>query len=552
MIDLEGVTVAARPRGRGLDRVTFAVGAGEATALHGAPGAGKTLVVGALLGLVPLQGGSATVLGLRYPELEEPARRVGAVLGPVGATRRTPRGLLGVRAAAIGADGDDVDRVVRDTGLGPAADEPLAGGPAPRRWWTALAAALLGRPQVLVLDGPFEHLDERDGEALAALLGGLVVDGTTVLVATRRLEPLRGLTQQVVLLQDGRVSAKMAAARLAGAGGARDVVVRSAATDVLEQGLRRQHFEVAPAGDDGLRVADASIAAVAEVARAVGAPVDELRRADVDLDRTAGRLTSPAGRPDPAPEAPDPRVGEELRELDGRLGERIDAAEPPPWIVVRGAAPGVGTSTIARLVADVAARSGAPGVVLVTPSPTAAADPVRPTDLGLEDLLQDLPGLDGDAHLRPYLARLESGVDVLRGDPAALRPAALRDLRAIRTIPGGRDATVVLDVGTGDGGEPAPGDRDVLVATASEAGATGPGAGAGSGTVVVLNRADPAARERFAALLGSGRHALVPDEPRLPAALLEAGDPTVAAGALARVATRALWATLVHPEGRAG
>ena len=141
-----------------------------------------------------------------------------------------------------------------------------------------------------------------------------------------------------MLLQDGRVSSKMAAARLAGAGGARDVVVRSAATDVLEQGLRRQHFEVAPAGDDGLRVADASIAAVAEVARAVGAPVDELRRVDVDLDRTAGRLTSPAGRPDPAPEAPDPRVGEELRELDGRLGERIDAAEPPPWIVVRGAA----------------------------------------------------------------------------------------------------------------------------------------------------------------------------------------------------------------------
>lgn len=547
MIALEGVTVG--PAGRGLDRVTFEVPAGQAAALHGPPGAGKTLTLAALLGLVPTDGGIATVLGLPYRELDRPACRVGAVLGPVAASRRTPRALLGVRAAALGRDGADVDRVCRDTGLGPAADESLAAAPANRRLLVALAGALLGRPEVLVLDAPLEHQGEADADALVALLGGLVVGGTTVLVATRRLEPLRGLVQQVVLLQDGRVSSRLSAARLADAGGAGEVVVRSPAREALEQGLRRQHYDVT-ADDGGLVVRDASPAAVAEVARAVDAAVDELRPVAVDLDETTTRLTRPDNGHHPAEPDPDPRSGTLLRELDARLDARIADAAPPAWIVVRGTGPGVGTSTVAGLLADLAVRLAGSDAVVLTPSSLVAADPVRRSPIGLPELLRDLPGLDEHARLRPYLSRLESGVDVLAGDPAALTARDVRILRRMTSVPGGAGATIVLDLGDAPGlpGLPADGVREVLVSADADVGAAAPAA---PGTLLVLNRATTASRARFAALLGAGGHALLPDEPRLPTALLEAEDPTVAAGALARVSARALWAAVVDPQGDA-
>jgi ABC-2 type transport system ATP-binding protein len=547
VIELDSVTVGDAPRR--LDRVSFSVGAGQLVALHGEPGAGKTLTLAAMLGLVPTVSGSATLLGLPYRELDRPGERVGTVLHPAPGHRRlTARAWIARRAAVLGRGADDVERVVGTTGLGPAADARLRALAAPQRWRAALAAALLGAPQVLVLDGPLEHLGDEDLDGVVAVLGALAVEGASVLVATRRLEPLRAVLQDVVLLRGGRVVSRLPSSRLARADDADGVLVRTPSPVALERGLRRQRLDVARDGDE-LLVRSASAPVVAEVARAVDAPVHALRDVDGDLDRAAARITGADDRrPEPSSEpAADPRAGELLRELDAELEGRVLGAGAPRWILVRGAAPGVGTSTVAALLADLAVRLGGRGAIVVTPSAAAVADPVRRSVLGLEEVLRDLPGLDEHARLRPYLSRLETGVDVLAGDPAALSRRAAQAFGGIAEVPGAQDATIVLDLGSGavPPGLVLDGEVRTVLVAADDEGEEPPVAPAG--TLVVVNRAPSDARARFAALLGASGDALLPDEPRLPAALLESGDPTAEAGALARVAVRSLWAAVVAP-----
>ena len=140
--------------------LSFDVQAGRVTGFLGPNGAGKSTTLRALLGLVRPTAGTATFGGLNYEQLERPSTKVGAVLEDASFhPGRTARNHLRVLAATGDHPFERVDAVLHDVGLTDAADRRVGGYSMGMRQRLGIAAALLGDPEVLILDEPTNGLD---------------------------------------------------------------------------------------------------------------------------------------------------------------------------------------------------------------------------------------------------------------------------------------------------------------------------------------------------------------------------------------------------------
>jgi ABC-2 type transport system ATP-binding protein len=189
-----------------LDDVSFEVERGSVTGLLGPSGCGKSTLMRSIVGVQVVAGGSVEVLGL--PAGSKPLRRsVGYVTqAPSVYSDLTVRENLRYFAAVLGAPASDVDRVVEEVGLTSHVDEVtsrLSGGQEAR---VSLAAALLGTPQVLVLDEPTVGLDPVLRRDLWALFHRLADDGATLLVSSHVMDEARRCNR-LLLMRDGRILA---------------------------------------------------------------------------------------------------------------------------------------------------------------------------------------------------------------------------------------------------------------------------------------------------------------------------------------------------------
>ncbi len=187
-----------------VSNLSFTVEPGAVTGFLGPNGSGKTTTLRMILGLVRPDEGSATVNGRPYGRLGEPARVVGAVLEAQGFhPARRARAHLGVYAAAIGVPATRVAAVLELVGLGPAADRPVGGYSMGMRQRLALATALLGDPQVLVLDEPANGMDPEGIAWLRMFLQGFARSGRTVLVSSHLLAEIEQTVDEVVIVSRG-------------------------------------------------------------------------------------------------------------------------------------------------------------------------------------------------------------------------------------------------------------------------------------------------------------------------------------------------------------
>ncbi|MDO5081363.1 ATP-binding cassette domain-containing protein [Buchananella hordeovulneris] len=207
MFEIAAVTKrrGARPV---LTDVSFAARRGRVTAFLGANGAGKSSTLRILLGLDRPDAGTATVAGRPYRELACPARTVGAVLGGPGAHRsRTGRSHLAWLAAAADLPARRVDEVLTVVGLREAARRRVGTYSLGMGQRLGLAAALLGEPEGLVLDEPFNGLDPEGIRWLRELLRGHAAAGGAVLLSSHLIGEVAGLADDVVLISSGRIVA---------------------------------------------------------------------------------------------------------------------------------------------------------------------------------------------------------------------------------------------------------------------------------------------------------------------------------------------------------
>ncbi|HEX9342408.1 MAG TPA: ABC transporter ATP-binding protein [Actinomycetota bacterium] len=205
MIEVQGLT---KRFGEVLavDQLSFEVDRGTVVGFLGPNGAGKTTTLRALLGLVRPSDGAATFGGKAYAELAEPLRHVGAVLEASSFyPGRSARNHLRVQATAAGIDPARVEAVLDLVGLQGAARRQVGGFSLGMRQRLGIAAAMLGDPEVLILDEPANGLDPEGVRWLRGLVRGLAEEGRTVLVSSHILAEVAQTVDSVVIIDKGRL-----------------------------------------------------------------------------------------------------------------------------------------------------------------------------------------------------------------------------------------------------------------------------------------------------------------------------------------------------------
>ncbi|AGP55349.1 ABC transporter ATP-binding protein [Streptomyces rapamycinicus] len=191
-----------------LDGIDLDVTQGQIHGLVGPNGAGKTTLLGLLLGLAVPDGGRLDVLGAPVERaLDAPDGVAGFVDGPALYPSLTARQNLAALAALRGHDARTagIDDVLAEVGLTDVADDRTRGFSLGMRQRLGLAAALLTKPRLLVLDEPSNGLDPAGKKHVHGVLGRLAADGTAVVLSSHNMDDLEALCSEVTILAAGRV-----------------------------------------------------------------------------------------------------------------------------------------------------------------------------------------------------------------------------------------------------------------------------------------------------------------------------------------------------------
>jgi ABC-2 type transport system ATP-binding protein len=202
-----------------VDEVTFSLRPGTVTGFLGPNGAGKTTTLRVLLGLAEPTAGEALVFGRRYRELDQPVRRVGAVLESGDFhPGRSGRDHLRSLALAAGLPLGRVEEVLELVQVEAAADRRVRTYSLGMRQRLGLAAALLGDPELLILDEPANGLDPIGVRWLRTFLQRLAAQGRTVLIASHLLAEVALTVDRVLIIDRGRLLASGRLDELTGPG----------------------------------------------------------------------------------------------------------------------------------------------------------------------------------------------------------------------------------------------------------------------------------------------------------------------------------------------
>jgi ABC-2 type transport system ATP-binding protein len=274
-----------------VDRLSFDVEAGRVTGFLGPNGAGKSTTLRALLGLVRPSSGSATFGGLPYDRLERPAAAVGAVLEDASFhPGRSARNHLRILAATGGRPAGRVDEALSAVGLDRAADRRVKGYSLGMRQRLAIAAALLGEPDVLILDEPTNGLDPPGISWLRGMLRAQAARGAAVLVSSHVLAEVALSVDDVVVIAGGTLRAQGTLEQVLGGEDGPATEVRAQDPERLISALQTRGHNVQRAGDV-LSVMGASPEQVGEIAGQEGVAVLGLAAKERSLEEAFLALT---------------------------------------------------------------------------------------------------------------------------------------------------------------------------------------------------------------------------------------------------------------------
>jgi ABC-2 type transport system ATP-binding protein len=275
-----------------VSELSFGVTAGRVTGFLGPNGAGKSTTLRILLGLVHADAGSASFAGRRYGELAHPSGEVGAVLEDASFhPGRTGRNHLRILAAAGDHPSGRVEEVLEQVGLADAKNRQVKGYSMGMRQRLAIAAALLGDPEVLVLDEPANGLDPPGIRWMRELLRAEAGRGRAVLVSSHLLSEVAQSVDDVVVISHGTLRASGSLEGVLGSPEGAVTRVRADRAEELAGALREGGMAAEPEGSGALLVRGAEPKAVGEVARQSGIALSELVAVSRSLEEAFFELT---------------------------------------------------------------------------------------------------------------------------------------------------------------------------------------------------------------------------------------------------------------------
>jgi ABC-2 type transport system ATP-binding protein len=266
--------------------LSFVVEPGRVTGFLGPNGAGKTTTMRILVGLVAPTTGTATFGDLTYSDLPRPQRTVGCVLDPQFHPGRSGRNHLRVLAPTAGASDRRVEELLGEVGLGEVARQPVAEYSKGMRQRLALAAAILGNPDYLILDEPANGLDPEGIRWLRTFLRDFAASGRAVLISSHLLNEIEATADDIVVINRGRLLAQLPISELnLGVGTTRARVSDLAAA---ARALAAVGADVETAADEWgayLRIHSHDVGQVGSALFSSGITVDELSTERRDLEQ---------------------------------------------------------------------------------------------------------------------------------------------------------------------------------------------------------------------------------------------------------------------------
>jgi ABC-2 type transport system ATP-binding protein len=302
-IEIKGVSKSFG-RVKAVRDLSFSVEKGRVTGFLGPNGAGKSTTIRMLLGLIGADSGTATFDGTLYGDLPAPSRHVGAVLEDASFhPGRTGRNHLRILAAAGGHPRHRVEEVLELTGIADAGNRRVKGYSMGMRQRLAIAAALLGDPDVLILDEPANGLDPPGIRWMRELLRSEAARGRAVLVSSHLLSEVSQSVDDIVVIAKGELRASGPIDQVVHRGGGGVIRVRARDASGLAAALDSAGIAHRDDPSGALLVSGSTGEAVGEAANAKSVALSELTEVSRSLEDVFMELTGEAEEP--------PREGEE-------------------------------------------------------------------------------------------------------------------------------------------------------------------------------------------------------------------------------------------------
>jgi ABC-2 type transport system ATP-binding protein len=283
-----------------VDDVSFTAKSGRVTGFLGPNGAGKSTTLRIMVGLTRPDAGTATISGRRYVDLPNPGLEVGVLLDASAQhAGRTGREILTLAQQFMGLPRSHVEEMLETVSLTPAeASRRVGDYSLGMRQRLGIATALIGDPEVLILDEPANGLDPAGIRWMRDLLRGYADRGGTVLLSSHLLHEIEVIADDIVMIGLGRIVSMGTKTELLHEAG---TVVRAADLFALELALTASGLTAVPSDGDALRT-DGHAALVGKVAFEAGIALTELRAATgagleemfLELTATTQREGAPA------------------------------------------------------------------------------------------------------------------------------------------------------------------------------------------------------------------------------------------------------------------
>ncbi len=288
MITVDSLTKTYGSR-RAVDSLSFEIEPGRVTGFVGPNGSGKSTTMRMMVGLTRPDSGHVLYNGTPYRQLANPVGTIGAALDASAHPGRSARNHLRMLCAASGLPVRRVDEVLADVGLTSVAGQRVGGFSLGMRQRLALAGALLGEPDTLLLDEPANGLDPDGIRWLRSFLGSYADSGRAVFVSSHLIAELAMFVDDLVVIGAGQLLTAAPVEQIVGAA-ENAVVVEASEPDQFRAILEAEGFAIVPTGDR-LTVTGTTRVEVAQLALDHRIRLDELTDQRASLEDLLVDLT---------------------------------------------------------------------------------------------------------------------------------------------------------------------------------------------------------------------------------------------------------------------
>jgi ABC-2 type transport system ATP-binding protein len=276
-----------------VDDLSLTVAPGKVTGFLGPNGAGKSTTMRLLLGLDRPDKGEARIGGRPYRDYRFPLCVAGAMLEAQSVhPGRTARNHLRCLAQTHGLPSRRVDEVIAQTGLSSVARKRVGGYSLGMRQRLGIAAALLGDPQVLLLDEPVNGLDPEGVLWIRRLMKRLAAEGRTVLVSSHLMNEMAVTADHLIVIGRGRLLADCPVAEFTSRRSGERVLARTPDPARLARVVTADGAQAAPGPDGALAVTGMPAPRIAELAAQAGIALYELTPQRASLEEAFMELTA--------------------------------------------------------------------------------------------------------------------------------------------------------------------------------------------------------------------------------------------------------------------